>query len=84
MSEIFLRNVYIRNESSNFFKEEINNGFTRIDPEKPSKYVRNYLSLYNYLKINSEPYYCPELKGFFIYFKDHYEYRPDDWIKVKW
>jgi len=81
--DLMLRNNYKRHDNTDFFKDELTNGFTlkTFDKKGNSKYVRQYISLYNFLKIRCDACYIPEMKSFQIYDGKKYSPEPDDFIK---
>ena len=82
VSEIFFRNTYKRYDESEFFKEELANGFTfREGTNGTGRYHRQHISLYNYLKIKSDVWYCPDMKSFQFWDGKKYDRKPDDYLK---
>ena len=85
VSELVCRNIYRRYEENDFFKEEIANGFTISIETKPGsgtyKNIRQHISLYNFLKIKHDPWYCPEIKSFQLWDGKKYNTESEDYLR---
>lgn len=82
VSEIIYRNCYRRYDQNDFFKEELADGFTAtILDGKKERRVRKHISLYNYLKIKHDIWYCPEIKSFQVWNGKQYQREPEDFVK---
>lgn len=78
-AEVVYRNANKRHAESDFFKDELASGFTMTTDG--GRAVRMHLSLYNFLKIRHDPWYCPEMKSFMIWNGKHYKQVGDDFIR---
>jgi len=82
VGEIFLRNSHKKYSRTDFFQEELANGFTWRDPENPKqKPIRQFLALFNYLKARRDPWYCPEMRTFYIWDGKKYDTKIDDMVR---
>ena len=77
--EVIHRNVKRRFEKTNFFKEELANGFTwKDDNGRPH---RQHISLYNFMKLKHDIWYTPEVKSFMVWDGKRYVRRLEDYVK---
>lgn len=81
VGEIIFRNASRRYDENDLFKEEVANGFTLVDEKNPKKYYRQYISLYNFLKVTSDVWYCSDARTFRVWDGKKYNIQYDDFIK---
>jgi P4 family phage/plasmid primase-like protien len=81
-AEIFQRNIDKRYSKSDFFKESLANGFTWRNPgDANARPRRQYIDLYNFMKIKLDTWYVPEIKSFYVWDGKKYKIKSDDFIR---
>ena len=84
VDEIFERNKGKKPDRlsiDEYYKQEIKEGFTIMDPEKDKGYIRKHFSLYGYMNHYHDLTYVPEMKQFMFYNVNKYERLVEDEIK---
>ena len=79
VGEVFGRNAHLRYDKNEFFKEQLANGFSYREGKKSH---RDYLALYNYMKITKDVWYVPESRSFHLWDGCKYESRSEDFVKA--
>jgi len=82
VGEMFGRNIDVKFENVDFFKDSLANGFTWHDPQNTNaRPVRCYIDLYNYMKLKLDTWYVPEIRSFYVWDGRKYQMKPDDFVR---